>query len=239
MLKKQLNGKRCATDADVKQAVTSWLQTLNTDFFLVSRWDHCSNVCCDSEVWCVPSAARLPCIRQSQIKALGIIAWSLPYFFKLRCSLASNTCVTSLRRRRFSSEVECVTVVLRSRGHNRWSGFSSACADQNCSKKWQWKDHRFLLGSRKHACRCWGWHPKMLPSNFLWLVSRHRELVGSEGYNLLIPPTTSVKTMAEVLDGNNYTRVRIVFPVLMRGPKPVWAQTYENRAPLSRSSNWT
>jgi len=34
LLKKQLIGKRCATDADVKQAVTSWLQTLDTDFFL-------------------------------------------------------------------------------------------------------------------------------------------------------------------------------------------------------------
>jgi len=34
LLKKQLIGKRCETDADVKQAVTSWLQTLDTEFFL-------------------------------------------------------------------------------------------------------------------------------------------------------------------------------------------------------------
>lgn len=63
---------------------------------------------------------------------------------------------------------------------------------------------------------------------------------GSEGYSLLIPTTISVNTMAEVLDGNNVQTtilVRTVFPVLLRGPKPVWAQTYENHAPLSRSSN--
>jgi hypothetical protein len=82
LFKKQLIGKRCETDADVKQAVTSWLQFLDTDFFLVSRWDNCSNVSCDLEVWCVPSVARLPCIRPTQVKALGIIAWLLPHFFE-------------------------------------------------------------------------------------------------------------------------------------------------------------
>jgi hypothetical protein len=44
-LKKHLAGKRFATDADVKHAVTSWLSILNTYFFyagiqaLVPRWD--------------------------------------------------------------------------------------------------------------------------------------------------------------------------------------------------------
>jgi hypothetical protein len=32
-LKNYLAGKRFATDADVKQAVTGWPQTLDTDFF--------------------------------------------------------------------------------------------------------------------------------------------------------------------------------------------------------------
>jgi hypothetical protein len=70
--------------------------------------------------------------------------------------------------------------------------------------------------------------PKFCPSSFCSLS------VGSEGYNLLIPTTISVNTIAEVLDGNNVLTnilVRIVFPVRLRGPKPVWAQTYENRAP--------
>lgn len=55
-----------------------------------------------------------------------------------------------------------------------------------------------------------------------------------EGHNLIIPTTISVNTMTEVLDGNNILTtilVKIVFPVLLRGPKPVWAQMYENRAP--------
>jgi hypothetical protein len=44
-LKKRLADERLATDADVKQAVTSWLQTLDTNFShvwmhaWVQRWD--------------------------------------------------------------------------------------------------------------------------------------------------------------------------------------------------------
>jgi histone-lysine N-methyltransferase SETMAR len=43
-LKMYLTGKKFETDADVKQAVISWLQTLETDFFcgaiqaLVPQW---------------------------------------------------------------------------------------------------------------------------------------------------------------------------------------------------------
>jgi hypothetical protein len=46
-LKKHLGGRRSATDGEVKQAVMSWLQALDTDFFyagknaLVYRWDKC------------------------------------------------------------------------------------------------------------------------------------------------------------------------------------------------------
>ena len=78
-LKKHPNNSRYTTDADVKQAVTSWLQTLDTYFFyagihaLVRR---CDNYLCDSgvyvEVWCVPSATRTQCTHRSKIKGLGI-----------------------------------------------------------------------------------------------------------------------------------------------------------------------
>jgi hypothetical protein len=46
-LKKHLGGRRFATDGEVQQAVMSWLQELDTDFFcaridaLVYRWDKC------------------------------------------------------------------------------------------------------------------------------------------------------------------------------------------------------
>lgn len=76
--------------------------------------------------------------------------------------------------------------------------------------------------------------PKFCPPVFYGL------LVGSESYNLLIPATISVNEMAEVVYGNNVLTtilVRIVFPVLLLGPKPVLAQTYETRTPFSRSSN--
>jgi hypothetical protein len=46
-LKKHLGGRQFATDGEVQQAVISWLQVLDTDFFyagidaLVYRWDKC------------------------------------------------------------------------------------------------------------------------------------------------------------------------------------------------------
>jgi hypothetical protein len=47
LLKKDLGGRRFATDGEVQQAVMSWPQALDTDFFyagrdaLVYRWDKC------------------------------------------------------------------------------------------------------------------------------------------------------------------------------------------------------
>jgi hypothetical protein len=62
-LKKHLAGMRFATDADVKQAITSWLSTLNTYFSyagiqaLVPRWDRRLNVDGEyAEVWCISYA---------------------------------------------------------------------------------------------------------------------------------------------------------------------------------------
>jgi hypothetical protein len=54
-------GNRSATDADVKQAVTSWLQTLDADLFctLVMWWDKCLNANGDYvAVWPVPFATQ-------------------------------------------------------------------------------------------------------------------------------------------------------------------------------------
>ena len=50
LLTKPQIGKQFTRDADVKQAVTSWLQTFDNDFFykgtqvLVPQWDNCLNV---------------------------------------------------------------------------------------------------------------------------------------------------------------------------------------------------
>jgi len=48
-LKKPAASKGFATDADVKQVITSWLQTLDTDFLyagiqaLAPQWERCVN----------------------------------------------------------------------------------------------------------------------------------------------------------------------------------------------------
>jgi hypothetical protein len=41
-LKKHLGGRRFATDDEIQQAVMSWHQALDTDFFLC--WDRCLGV---------------------------------------------------------------------------------------------------------------------------------------------------------------------------------------------------
>jgi hypothetical protein len=48
-LKKHLDGRQFVTDGEVQQAVMSWLQALDTDFFyaLVYRWDKCFGKCGD------------------------------------------------------------------------------------------------------------------------------------------------------------------------------------------------
>jgi len=70
-------------DADVKQVITSWLQTLDNSFFtVVSLWGKCRDGSGDYfEVWCVPSAS---CIDQSHNNILTW-EWLLPYFLKVSC----------------------------------------------------------------------------------------------------------------------------------------------------------
>ena len=72
-----------AIDADVKQVITSWLQTLDNSFFtVVSLWGKCRDGSGDYfEVWCVPSASHVPCIDQSHNNILT--EWLLPYFLKV------------------------------------------------------------------------------------------------------------------------------------------------------------
>jgi hypothetical protein len=64
--KKHLAGRRFTEDANVKQAVTSWLQALDTYFFyvvilhLVALWNTCLKVKSDNvEDRCVQSATRI------------------------------------------------------------------------------------------------------------------------------------------------------------------------------------
>ena len=77
--KSLINHRHLAKVTDVKQAVTSSLQTLDNDFHctrleaLVSRWEKCLNVSGDYEkIWCVPSATHAQCMQWSQNKVLGI-----------------------------------------------------------------------------------------------------------------------------------------------------------------------
>jgi hypothetical protein len=66
-IKKHLADKRLTTDADIKQAVPSWLQTLYTDFSCAETqvffplWDKRLADGDYTEVWCVPSAIQIPC----------------------------------------------------------------------------------------------------------------------------------------------------------------------------------
>jgi hypothetical protein len=78
-VKKHPADKRLWADADVRQAVTSWLQVLDTHFVytgiqaLVSRWYKCLNARGEYvEVWCVPCAADLTRLHQSLDKVISI-----------------------------------------------------------------------------------------------------------------------------------------------------------------------
>jgi hypothetical protein len=78
-------------DADVKQVITSWLQTLNNSDFTreYKPWYHCGGKCEYGsgnyiEVWCVPSAWRVPYIDQSHN---NVLTWErmLPYCLTVLC----------------------------------------------------------------------------------------------------------------------------------------------------------
>jgi hypothetical protein len=84
-IKRHLTGRGFTTDADVKRAATSLVQTLDVDFFyikikaLVSLWDTRLNAYGDYVgVWCVSSATHMPCIHRRRNKLLDIRG--LPYF---------------------------------------------------------------------------------------------------------------------------------------------------------------
>lgn len=85
LLKKCLASKQFATDTSMQQAVSSWLQTLDTNIFyariqaLVSRWNKCLHVNNDyMEVWCVLSTTHVPLYQsQNTFSKSGCL---LPYF---------------------------------------------------------------------------------------------------------------------------------------------------------------
>jgi len=76
-----------AVNADVKQVITSWLQTFYKCLYpgiwaLVPLWGKCKDGSGDCfEVWCVPSASHVPCIDQSHNNILTW-EWFLPYCLK-------------------------------------------------------------------------------------------------------------------------------------------------------------
>lgn len=90
-LKRHLYDKWFATNADVKQTVTSCLQALDIYFVysgmhtLVTGWDKClhgDNV----EFWRVPSAVNVPCrpVHRSQYKLSASVFVAI-HFLKLLC----------------------------------------------------------------------------------------------------------------------------------------------------------
>ena len=75
LLRELLVDQRLAIDVDVKQAVTSLLQTHDTGIQALAQWwNKCLNFNgAYMEVWCVPSAAHVLCISRSQVKVVGVI----------------------------------------------------------------------------------------------------------------------------------------------------------------------
>ena len=96
-LEKRLAKKPLAQDADVKQAITSWLHTLDTDFFcartqaLVPQRKIGLNRCRLRGVWCAPSAIRVLCTHGSQNKVLCIrFKYETPFHTQTVESIAYN-----------------------------------------------------------------------------------------------------------------------------------------------------
>lgn len=95
-LKKHLDWKWFGTDADLKQTVASWLQTLQNNLFYIRTQavmptlNKCLTVNCDYvEVWRIQSALCVRFIHRGQNTFLGIRV--LPYLLKLFCVESFNT----------------------------------------------------------------------------------------------------------------------------------------------------
>jgi len=76
----------------MKQAVTSWQQTRNSNFFhsgikaLLPRWNEYLNVSRDYlGVWCVPSATHVACMHRSQNTVIAIRV-VVTLFLELACT---------------------------------------------------------------------------------------------------------------------------------------------------------
>lgn len=88
-LQKYLTCKRFATDADKQQAVTSWQETPDEEFFqagkqgTVPHWNNCLIVSRESvDVQCVPSATFLPSIHKTHKEVLGISVFITSFILK-------------------------------------------------------------------------------------------------------------------------------------------------------------
>jgi len=85
---KCLAGKGFGAYANMKQTVTSWLQTLDTNVLYMGvqaslpQWDKCMNVTSACvEVWCVLSTAEMPRIHQRLNKVFDV--WEFVNFLKI------------------------------------------------------------------------------------------------------------------------------------------------------------
>lgn len=87
-----MRGEWFAADANVKQAVTSWLQTIESNFLKAgikaSVWHGGTDAGDYVELCCVPSATNVPFLDGSQNKVLGIriffTVWA--WEFQLHCN---------------------------------------------------------------------------------------------------------------------------------------------------------
>jgi hypothetical protein len=159
----------------VKQAVTSWLHTLDTDFYAViqavmPRWDKCLNVIGNyMEIWCVPSAIQVSCRPiyryESQIKFSGsqcLLTLFLKIFVRVSFCLLTNTFMGRWPTTKNQSVYPCKMIYcpVPQRDAHRLN-------DETVTKKWGRNlrsvcykcSHRalfwFELGCRHRLIFCW------------------------------------------------------------------------------------
>jgi hypothetical protein len=117
LLKKYLARKRFTTDVDMKEPITSWLQTLDDFSYaaipaLVLQREKCLNVKGDyGEVSCVISTTHMRCKHRRQHKVLGIRACFLPKCLKLPCASTKNKMAAKRIANLFSSHLYFRTTV--------------------------------------------------------------------------------------------------------------------------------
>ena len=120
---KYLAGKGFGAHANMKQTVTSWLQTLDTNFLYTGlqaslpQSDKCTNITSACvEFWCVQSTADMPCIHQRLNKVLKVWEFVNSRFenhfdfnpkvkFNISCFVLLTEAVTNCTNKRHASDV--------------------------------------------------------------------------------------------------------------------------------------